>query len=350
MNATMASAPIAPNTTSHNPHCHKGPTLLEQISKTLQKEANLIPPATGQILMPIPRHRVPNILSERYRRSNLRAAGFSKPDAEHADDGSTTNRVTTADTSTSASHAPVAVAAVSLPPLKRVNQTKAGAGRGGHGQNSSSGLTGGIGGGGITMLANSGGVGGNETEIVNGGGGNNAIDSARPGGRDKSREAVTLDPEESYTPFKLSDKSSFNPEKRAKYDAYKKPPVDIVNQIDRSCVRAKRIHKEQRRRFLEQVETVRESLARKGGIVSERESILADENSRKATERMRTKLKTLMEARDAELQQLVEGQKNSIDAIRLKEYLLLRPVKLKVGKTYTERDRLRVEELLAGQP
>ncbi|KAJ3273369.1 hypothetical protein HK104_004286, partial [Borealophlyctis nickersoniae] len=52
---------------------------------------------------------------------------------------------------------------------------------------------------------------------------------------------------------------------------------------------------------------------------------------------------------DAELQFLVEGQRNSIDAIRLKEHLVLRPYKHKLSKkTYTEKDRLRVEELLAG--
>lgn len=51
---------------------------------------------------------------------------------------------------------------------------------------------------------------------------------------------------------------------------------------------------------------------------------------------------------DQELQFLVEGQRNAIDAIRLKEYLASPPITHKLGKMYTEKDRLRVEELLAG--
>ncbi|KAJ3142019.1 hypothetical protein HK100_003882 [Physocladia obscura] len=152
---------------------------------------------------------------------------------------------------------------------------------------------------------------------------------------------VTINPDESYSPFHLAEKSSFNLSRlssrqvrnldrvtRAKYFAYEKPAAEIVQNIDESSARAKIWSKQQHRRLAEQYNCLRILLARKRGgghYASQAEENLALINAQKATDRMKEKFKNMALAREAELAFLVEGQPNSIDAIGLKEYLTIKP-------------------------
>ncbi|KAJ3127218.1 hypothetical protein HK101_005620 [Irineochytrium annulatum] len=178
---------------------------------------------------------------------------------------------------------------------------------------------------------------------------------------EKGKQEEILDPEDSYQPFALSNKSSFNPGTlsvkqrktmdmltRAKFGAYEKPEPTIATQIDQSRARAKRWSKEEHHRLREQIFEIRRCGRRRRGLLDEEEEREAQEAARKANERMRGKLKSIVMSRDNELQFLVEGQRNAIDAIRLKEFLVIRPPNVNMGKEYSDKDRLRVEELLAG--
>ncbi|KAJ3205955.1 hypothetical protein HDU67_008530 [Dinochytrium kinnereticum] len=196
-------------------------------------------------------------------------------------------------------------------------------------------------------------------------GGSGGGEGAGRRGKDKDEEqvleaqAVTLDPEESYKPFTLSQKSSFNPSSmserqlgkldrltRAKYGAYEKPEAQISQQIDQSRARAKQWTKYEREKLRDQIYEIQRMWERKRGHVGELEERKGQEAARRATERMRGKIRSIMASRDNELQFLVEGQRNAIDAIRLKEFLVLRTPNVKLGRQYSDKDRLRVEELL----
>ncbi|KAI9343655.1 hypothetical protein BDR26DRAFT_933173 [Obelidium mucronatum] len=179
-------------------------------------------------------------------------------------------------------------------------------------------------------------------------------------GDEQEAAPVTINPDESYSPFHLADKSSFNPARLnsrqlrkmdkltlAKYHAYEKPSAEIIQNIDESSARAKVWSKYEHRKLVEQCASIRTLLARKRGLVSPSEEAIALENSQKATDRMKDKFKNMAIARETELAFLVEGQPNSIDAIRLKEYLASKGAPIKLFKAHTDRDRLRVEELLS---
>ncbi|KAJ3249381.1 hypothetical protein HDU78_003167 [Chytriomyces hyalinus] len=172
--------------------------------------------------------------------------------------------------------------------------------------------------------------------------------------------APVMNPDESYTPFHLSDKSSFNaarlPTRQmrkmdrltlAKYKAYEKPDAEIIQNIDESNARAKVWHRQQHKRIMEQYTTMKTLFERKRGYLAAQEEQMALEHAKQAADRMKEKFQNMSLARETELAFLVEGQPNSIDAIRLKEYLSTKAIPVKVHKSYTDRDRLRVEELMS---
>ncbi|KAJ3076682.1 hypothetical protein HDU98_001144 [Podochytrium sp. JEL0797] len=177
---------------------------------------------------------------------------------------------------------------------------------------------------------------------------------------DQEAAPAAMNPDESYSPFHLADKSSFNSARlnarqlkrmdtltRAKYLAYEKPPAEIIQNIDDSSVRAKMWHKQEHKKLMQQCDNIRTLMARKKGHVGAEEEAIAQDNAQKATDRMKEKFKNMTLARETELAFLVEGQPNAIDAIRLKEYLSNKAKPIRLSKSYTDRDRLRVEELLS---
>ncbi|KAJ3294653.1 hypothetical protein HDU79_010611 [Rhizoclosmatium sp. JEL0117] len=203
-----------------------------------------------------------------------------------------------------------------------------------------------------------------------GGGGMNLLgggEEEKSGGRRKETSGdgeeatpVAINPDESYSPFHLADKSSFNPARlnsrqlrnmdrltKAKYQAYDKPTAEIIQNIDESSARAKIWNKQEHKKLIEQCDLIRTLLARKRGLVSESEESIALNKAQLATDRMKDKIKNMTTARENELAFLVEGQPNAIDAIRLKEYLTIKANPIKLSRTFTDRDRLRVEELLS---
>ncbi|KAJ3181513.1 hypothetical protein HDU87_001123 [Geranomyces variabilis] len=160
-----------------------------------------------------------------------------------------------------------------------------------------------------------------------------------------------------YVPFPLQAHSSFSPSSpttrrrnlplliRAKYSAYAPPPnAEIAQMIERSDQRARGGQRRQRKHYMREVEAAR---ARWGDWEArEMEGARMAEMARK---RMKEKMARALELRENEVQILVEGQPNSIDAIVLKEHLALRPRRrVDMHRIYTESDRERVDRLIAG--
>ncbi|KAJ8327643.1 LKAAEAR motif containing 1 [Batrachochytrium dendrobatidis] len=164
----------------------------------------------------------------------------------------------------------------------------------------------------------------------------------------------------SYTPFQLSSKSSFNPSQlttrqlnrldmltKAKYMSYEKPSFHVIEQIGNSERRSRKWLRDEHLRIQTIIETARKkwNLLHKA-VEDPAKQLIGQQSAAIARIRMKEKVKKIMDTREDELQFLVEGQTTSIDAIRLKEHLVLRSNMPKVGRMFSEKDRLRVEELL----
>ncbi|KAJ3159383.1 hypothetical protein HDU86_001701 [Geranomyces michiganensis] len=165
-----------------------------------------------------------------------------------------------------------------------------------------------------------------------------------------------------YAPFPLHSHSSFAPGSlsptihkrhkqaiplsiRAKYAAYAIPPTaQIAQMIERSDQRARLGERRRRCQYMRDVEAAR---ARWGDPdARERDGVRMAEMARS---RMKEKMARALELRENEVQMLVEGQPNAIDAIVLKEHLALRPRRrVDMHRVYTDSDRVRVDRLLAG--
>eukprot|EP00842_Homolaphlyctis_polyrhiza_P000588 jgi/Hompol1/152/HPOL_005241-RA len=232
------------------------------------------------------------------------------------------------------------------------------------------GVGGGGGGGGGTMASSCSSAGSaraapGSANNVSGGGGTSGGGTGSSAGRAQNEaeaeaEAEAAMDDVAYAPFALSTKSSFNPARlskrqierldpltRAKYMVYDKPSQNIIEQIGHSERRSRRWLREEHRRIQEIVDAARKKweLLHKAieDPVSQR---IGEQGAAMARKRMREKIRKMMETREDELQFLVEGQSTSIDAIRLKEHLVIRTNKPKVDRIFSEKDRLRVEELL----
>ncbi|TPX56969.1 hypothetical protein PhCBS80983_g04155 [Powellomyces hirtus] len=159
-----------------------------------------------------------------------------------------------------------------------------------------------------------------------------------------------------YKPFPLSSTSSFSPsslprsrrrlapQTLAKYDAYATPAAEVVQTIDKSAHRARARERSAKVAWRREVEEARA----KWGDRDEKEQE-GREMAMLARDRMRAKLKRALAMRENEVQLLVEGQQNSIDAILLKEHLALRPRRtVDMRRSYTDDDRVRVDRIVAG--
>ncbi|KAI9202693.1 uncharacterized protein BJ171DRAFT_626365 [Polychytrium aggregatum] len=166
-----------------------------------------------------------------------------------------------------------------------------------------------------------------------------------------------------YRPFPLSDGSSFSPNRigrrrfqnldpltKAKYLAYQPPAPPCAKQINDSERRARSWEVAERKATNEWVSSVLKRWERrKQGVLvcTGEEGKAGTLGAKKAVDRMKGKIERAIAARESELQFLVEGQSNSIDAIRLKEHLDRKHGKIRLGKIYTDKDRIRIEELLS---
>ena len=84
---------------------------------------------------------------------------------------------------------------------------------------------------------------------------------------------------------------------RAKYQAYQVPKQEILQNIDSSGIRARQWHKSEHLRISEEFRGIKTLLERRKGVLGAEEEKAALENSKKAMERMRDKVKRIQQAR-----------------------------------------------------
>ncbi|KAJ3215029.1 hypothetical protein HK099_006556 [Clydaea vesicula] len=147
------------------------------------------------------------------------------------------------------------------------------------------------------------------------------------------------DEEFKYQPFQLNPKSSFNPVNltkktlknmprliKSKYMAYEVPNPALLLKIERSELRSRIIIKKEQEEIKNAIRDYKKMMEKKK--IGYDDDLVALQGARKARERMHMRYKAQMWMKELELQYLVEGQSNSIDAIRLKENLPLHKPKL----------------------
>ncbi|KAJ3259990.1 hypothetical protein HK103_001500 [Boothiomyces macroporosus] len=167
--------------------------------------------------------------------------------------------------------------------------------------------------------------------------------------------------ESTYHPYQLGANSSYNPTKltanqlkkldlqtKAKYMAYEKPDQFIQLKIAQSEQRSKKWLREEHARIQDIVLQARKKWDLIHRAIEDPEQKKFGElKSLEAMRRIKRKKKQMAINRDEELQYLVEGQNSSIDAIQLKEHLVIPKTVPKVDKYITPKERSRVEELLS---
>ncbi|KAI8914249.1 hypothetical protein EDD86DRAFT_273342 [Gorgonomyces haynaldii] len=159
-----------------------------------------------------------------------------------------------------------------------------------------------------------------------------------------------------YSPFQLGEHSSYNsakvtqsafakmdPYTKAKYKAYDKIEQTLMDRVIESERRSRQILRQERKRNEEiiQAAKIRWTLLHSSVPASQ----TGQQGAKEAKKRIQKKLRLIEKTREDELQFLVEGQANSIDAIRLKEHLVLGRVKAP-SHGLSDTERLRLEELL----
>ncbi|KAJ3023232.1 hypothetical protein HKX48_003836 [Thoreauomyces humboldtii] len=133
------------------------------------------------------------------------------------------------------------------------------------------------------------------------------------------------------------------PQMAAKYEAYAPPNADVTSTIEKSGQRARARDRAARAAFRRDIEEARMRWGNKEETEKEGKHM-----AQLARERTRSKLKRALALRENEVQLLVEGQQNSIDAILLKEHLALRPHRtVDMRRSYTDDDRVRVDRIVA---
>ncbi|KAJ3324649.1 hypothetical protein HDV06_006542 [Boothiomyces sp. JEL0866] len=167
--------------------------------------------------------------------------------------------------------------------------------------------------------------------------------------------------ESTYQPYQLAAASSYNPSKlttnqlkkldlqtKAKYMAYDKPDQFIQLKIAQSELRSKKWLREEHARIQDIVQQARKKwdLIHRA-IEDPEQKRIGEQKSLEAKRRIKRKKKQMAINRDEELQYLVEGQNSSIDAIQLKEHLVIPKTVPKVEKYITSKEKSRVEELLS---
>lgn len=169
------------------------------------------------------------------------------------------------------------------------------------------------------------------------------------------------DPGRIYEPFPLKPTSSFapgtvsprqlsrmDPRLRAKYQAYTTPAPSLQVKISASEKRARKwMHEEHKRLEIVHAEEKRKWDLLHRAIEDPAKKAEGQKLAMRAHRRILHKKTLFRHLREKELQYLVEGQSNSIDAIQLKEFLVPFQTSVEPEYTFTAREKARLEELVS---
>jgi len=134
---------------------------------------------------------------------------------------------------------------------------------------------------------------------------------------------------------------------QAKYYIYENPLPEIQNFV-MDTVRRNQQYERTLREKIKQLYGKDPSPADLQQLVEKqrRESL---EASQKANQRLKEQFSYQLNTRNSDLQYLLEGQQTALDAIRLKEYLILKPMPVRHDLHITNKDRRRLGNLLSNR-
>ncbi|ORX81923.1 hypothetical protein BCR32DRAFT_267969 [Anaeromyces robustus] len=134
---------------------------------------------------------------------------------------------------------------------------------------------------------------------------------------------------------------------QAKYYIYENPLPDIQNFVS-STAKRNQIYE---RNIRDQINLIygKEPTASELTQIIEKQRRESLEASQKANQRIKEQFLWQLDTRNNDLQHLLEGQQTALDAIRLKEYLLLKPIPTRGQLNITNKDRRRISSLLSSR-
>ncbi|KAG4084061.1 hypothetical protein H8356DRAFT_1731122 [Neocallimastix lanati (nom. inval.)] len=134
---------------------------------------------------------------------------------------------------------------------------------------------------------------------------------------------------------------------QAKYYIYENPLPDIQNFV----VNTRKRNMQYERNIKEQIQKVygAEPTVTELNEMIEKQRIESQEASQKANQRLKEQYLWQLDTRNNDLQHLLEGQHTALDAIRLKEYLLLKPIPVRTNLNITNKDKRRLGSLLSSR-
>jgi len=134
---------------------------------------------------------------------------------------------------------------------------------------------------------------------------------------------------------------------QAKYYIYENPLPEIQNFVINTAKR-NQIYE---RNIRDQIQYVygNEKTTSELNHMIEKQRQKSLEASQKASQRLKEQFLWQLDTRNSDLQHLLEGQPTALDAIRLKEFLLLKPLPVRTQLNISEKDRRRLGHLLSNR-
>jgi len=134
---------------------------------------------------------------------------------------------------------------------------------------------------------------------------------------------------------------------QAKYYIYENPLPDIQNFV----VNTRKRNIQYERNLKDQIQKVygTEPTINELNEMIEKQRLQSQEASQKANQRLKEQYLWQLDTRNSDLQHLLEGQHTALDAIRLKEYLLLNPIPVRSHINITNKDKRRLGSLLSSR-
>ncbi|ORX52261.1 hypothetical protein BCR36DRAFT_582772 [Piromyces finnis] len=134
---------------------------------------------------------------------------------------------------------------------------------------------------------------------------------------------------------------------QAKYYIYENPLPEIQNFIMNTN---KRNHQYEHN-IQEKIKSIygTEPTANELQQIREKQRQESIEASQKANQRIKEQFLWQLDCRNGDLQHLLEGQQTALDAIRLKEYLLLKPIPVRSCLNISNKDKRRIGNLLSNR-
>ncbi|OUM64588.1 hypothetical protein PIROE2DRAFT_8580 [Piromyces sp. E2] len=134
---------------------------------------------------------------------------------------------------------------------------------------------------------------------------------------------------------------------QAKYYIYENPLPDIQNFV----MNTKKRNQQYERNIREQIKLVygKEPTPSELQQIIEKQRQESIEASQKANQRIKDQFLWQLDTRNSDLQHLLEGQQTALDAIRLKEYLLLKPIPIRYHLKISDKDRRRIGNILSNR-